>query len=317
MTPISIVVPTLNEEGHIGTCLGNLSDQLREQDEIIIVDGGSNDKTLEIAKRYESVRTFKPSREDSIGIGQARHIGTKKSSNPVVAQTDADAIPPSDWLDKIRLHFETDDDLAVLWGSIEDKNSVPIRNMVGRFWSVFGGTSGNNTAYRRSIYEELSTGYPKWEFAEDFGLIAKLAMKGKAKRDTDLVMRMDMDRKRYQTGPMIAWGVASLAAGSYVGGTHGDILKGVGLGLGGTEATYETVLKNTNVGDKRNTPHHDELGVSVSGLGSIISGPVGNVLSGVGAGIVGHHLLTEGVSYLPTELEKYSEVTRGITNNKR
>ena len=49
---ISIVIPTLNEEKALPNLLGDLSRQTSDNFEIIVSDGNSDDKTLEIAKRY-------------------------------------------------------------------------------------------------------------------------------------------------------------------------------------------------------------------------------------------------------------------------
>ncbi len=51
---LSVVILTKNEEGLIKTCL----ESVKWADEIIIIDGGSTDKTLEIAKKYTSRITF-------------------------------------------------------------------------------------------------------------------------------------------------------------------------------------------------------------------------------------------------------------------
>jgi rSAM/selenodomain-associated transferase 2 len=51
---ISIIIPTLNEERSIESTLINLTRQ-HHPHEIIVVDGGSNDKTVEIASRYAKV----------------------------------------------------------------------------------------------------------------------------------------------------------------------------------------------------------------------------------------------------------------------
>lgn len=49
MATISVVLATFNEEENLGSCLDSVKDLA---DEIIIVDGGSKDKTVEIAKKY-------------------------------------------------------------------------------------------------------------------------------------------------------------------------------------------------------------------------------------------------------------------------
>lgn len=51
---ISVVIPTYNEEDNISACLESLSKQTipREEYELIVVDGGSADKTREFAEKY-------------------------------------------------------------------------------------------------------------------------------------------------------------------------------------------------------------------------------------------------------------------------
>jgi rSAM/selenodomain-associated transferase 2 len=44
---LSVVIPTLNAEAHLGPCL----DSLRDADELVVVDGGSSDYTIEVAGR--------------------------------------------------------------------------------------------------------------------------------------------------------------------------------------------------------------------------------------------------------------------------
>ncbi|MBI5451878.1 glycosyltransferase, partial [Candidatus Gottesmanbacteria bacterium] len=51
MTKISVAVATFNEEKNIGKCLESVADWV---DEIVVVDGSSTDKTVEIAKKYKA-----------------------------------------------------------------------------------------------------------------------------------------------------------------------------------------------------------------------------------------------------------------------
>ncbi|HZE88018.1 MAG TPA: glycosyltransferase, partial [Verrucomicrobiae bacterium] len=50
--PISVIVPALNEQGRIARCLESLARTLPGA-EILVVDGGSGDRTREIAGRFE------------------------------------------------------------------------------------------------------------------------------------------------------------------------------------------------------------------------------------------------------------------------
>ncbi len=51
---VSIIIPTLNSEKTIGRCLKSVRDQSYSNIEIIVIDGGSIDKTVEIANSYQA-----------------------------------------------------------------------------------------------------------------------------------------------------------------------------------------------------------------------------------------------------------------------
>ena len=52
---VSIIVPTLNEENNISRCLSSLEKIEYPNKEIIVVNGGSKDRTVEIAKKYRLI----------------------------------------------------------------------------------------------------------------------------------------------------------------------------------------------------------------------------------------------------------------------
>lgn len=79
---VSIVIPTLNEEGNLGTVLKSLPQQ---NFEIIIVDGHSKDNTVALAKKMRANVYF-----DNIGKGSALRIGVAKASGTKIIMMDAD-----------------------------------------------------------------------------------------------------------------------------------------------------------------------------------------------------------------------------------
>lgn len=293
---ISVVIPTYNEDKNIATCLELLDLQMKSSDEVIIVDGGSTDDTRQIA---EDLGATVYVAEDA-GIGLSRHIGVTQANNEVIATTDADARPPENWIPKIREHFANDPELSVLWGSIEDLGGKPIRDLTGKFSTLAGGASGNNTAYRKEHYIDITDGYPDMDYAEDAFIIYKLALAGKAVRDKDLIMVMDMERLRYQTIPIVTTSIGLLTAGMIGDGKYADAAKGASLGLVLTEFLYE---------EASGTPlHHDEVGMAVVGASISQGSPF---LAGVGTGLIGHHAVTEGISTLPTVLHRETDVVVG------
>ncbi|MGC9010609.1 MAG: glycosyltransferase family 2 protein [Candidatus Micrarchaeia archaeon] len=85
---ISIVIPTLNEEGNIGTVIKEVKKELEDYGykyEIIVVDGHSTDKTAEIAKSLGAKVLY-----DSIGKGSALRRGMEKARGDIIVSMDAD-----------------------------------------------------------------------------------------------------------------------------------------------------------------------------------------------------------------------------------
>lgn len=79
---ISVVVLTKNEEGMIGECL----ESVKWADEIVVVDSGSKDKTLEIVKKY----TDKIWLDGSDDFSAKRNLGMEKARGEWILYIDAD-----------------------------------------------------------------------------------------------------------------------------------------------------------------------------------------------------------------------------------
>ncbi len=82
MNKISISIITKNEESNIERCLKSVS----WADEIIVVDSGSTDKTLEICQTYHC----KIIETEWLGFGLTKQIGVNAASNDWVLSIDAD-----------------------------------------------------------------------------------------------------------------------------------------------------------------------------------------------------------------------------------
>jgi glycosyltransferase involved in cell wall biosynthesis len=73
---ISIIIPTFNSENTVSCCLDSIHSQEFTDYEVLIIDGGSCDKTLSIVQNYKNIR-FKIHSEPDKGIYDAMNKGIK------------------------------------------------------------------------------------------------------------------------------------------------------------------------------------------------------------------------------------------------
>jgi glycosyltransferase involved in cell wall biosynthesis len=114
---VSIVVPFHNEEKHIEGCIKALLalDYDRDRYEILVVNNNSTDRSVEIVSRYPEVRLLD---EKKPGDFAARNLGVKSASGELIAFTDSDTAPFSDWLHQARRAMENPE-IALVVGNLQ------------------------------------------------------------------------------------------------------------------------------------------------------------------------------------------------------
>ncbi len=92
MPSLSIIVPTLNEEECLGQTLSSLSSLEPPPEEIIVVDGGSKDNTLSIARQYDVTLITTATK----GRGIQMNEGAKLARGDYLCFVHADTLVPRD-----------------------------------------------------------------------------------------------------------------------------------------------------------------------------------------------------------------------------
>ena len=98
----SVIIPTLNEEKYISRLLAALSRQQFRDFEVIIVDGNSNDKTLDVASKFAAEITLNLMHANKRNLSYQRNQGAFKARGEYLVFLDADTMPPADYLKLIK-----------------------------------------------------------------------------------------------------------------------------------------------------------------------------------------------------------------------
>ncbi|MBD2561468.1 MULTISPECIES: glycosyltransferase family 2 protein [Nostoc] len=94
---VSVIIPAYNTEAYIAKAIESALEQTLKDIEVIIVDDGSSDKTVEVAKSFTDQR-LKIVNQQNLGVSAARNRALKAAQGEWIAVLDSD-----DWYDPERL----------------------------------------------------------------------------------------------------------------------------------------------------------------------------------------------------------------------
>lgn len=101
MLDLTVIVPVRNAEGFIESCLRSIAES--QPAELIVVDGNSTDRTVEIARRY----TERVYSDDGRGVAAARMLGAAAASQKTIALIDVDIVLPDGALANLLEEFQS------------------------------------------------------------------------------------------------------------------------------------------------------------------------------------------------------------------
>lgn len=91
---ISFVIPVLNGEKYIGDCLESIQSEIEVGDEIVVVDNGSTDRTIEIVKNFKNINLYV---HPDIPVSALRNRGALVCKNELLAFIDSDCVLSNGW----------------------------------------------------------------------------------------------------------------------------------------------------------------------------------------------------------------------------
>lgn len=173
-TALSIIIPTFNEASVIGQTLDAVA-KIPEPVEVLVVDGGSHDETVEIV-RQRGARLIASER----GRGAQMHAGACVAQGKVLWFLHADTLPPDNALELIAQSLS---DPHVVGGSFNvdfDSRRLSARFLAGFYRQLrrFGLCYGDSAIFvRREAYEQIG-GFKPFPIFEDLDLVRRLHKSG-------------------------------------------------------------------------------------------------------------------------------------------
>ena len=109
---ISVIVPVYNAEHYVGRCIESVLDQTYCDWQMILVDDGSEDKSLEICQKYADMdKRINVIHQENAGPGIARNTGINEAVGQYIVFIDSD-----DYIEKeyFQLLSEHDEDVVFI-----------------------------------------------------------------------------------------------------------------------------------------------------------------------------------------------------------
>jgi rhamnosyltransferase len=183
---VSVLIRTKNEDQFIGETLSVLFSQTYKGIEVIVVDSGSTDRTLEIAREYP-VRIYEIKPED-FTWGYALNYGFERAKGKYVVNLSAHALPlADDWVETLVANFDDERVAAVMSKNLPcpdcnpfdrrgllKKYDIPKQEIRGGHPYIFANYSSviRKSAWEKVPYDETLT------YAEDHDWAIKVAALG-------------------------------------------------------------------------------------------------------------------------------------------
>ncbi len=185
---ITVFMAAYNAANHIKESIQSILDQTFEDFELLIVNDGSTDETVDIINNFKDPRIRLLHNDKNRGIPYTRTVGVNEARAEYIAILDSDDVAIRNRLELQYNFFQEHPDFALCGGHgtvideagnpvADNRFSVPIDPDLIKMTLLFNNTFINSTVmYKTAVLKELN-GYNDYALAEDYELFIRISDK--------------------------------------------------------------------------------------------------------------------------------------------
>ena len=194
MYKISVIIPVFNSSLYLDHCLSTVVNQTLMDIEIILIDDGSTDDSLNVIKNYaKKYNNIKYTSKENEGQAIARNIGIQMSSGEFITFIDSDDYVSTNHIEHLyNIIITSQADMAIEWGQTFYEGAIPIIDtldgkkevilnpneaLANMFYQKDFDTNAWAKLYKRSLFEGIR--YPKGWLYEDLPTTYRLIQRCK------------------------------------------------------------------------------------------------------------------------------------------
>lgn len=122
---VSVIMPVYNSEKYLREAIDSILNQTYKNIELIIIDDGSSDNSINVVKSYNSEKIRFYINEKNMGVSSTRNKALDLSKGKYIALMDSDDISPLDRIEKQVEYLEKNSDFGLIGGHYESFTEYP------------------------------------------------------------------------------------------------------------------------------------------------------------------------------------------------
>lgn len=165
---VSIIIPVYNQEKYIGRCIDSVLNQTMTDFELILINDGSTDKSLEILKKYEKKdKRIKIIDQKNMGVAKTRNKGIALARGEFIALVDNDDYLDTDYLEEFLKNSDNYDVIVGGYKRVSNKKTLFTKKMTKSSWSKYENVAPWGKIIRTSFLKEKNVKFFSYSIGED------------------------------------------------------------------------------------------------------------------------------------------------------